>query len=63
MADFVKFAKVRPLPDDNEASYQRAVNFVNETRPVIAEVESVQDKDSKTVDAQTPIAEGGQKNS
>lgn len=34
MADFVKFAKMRPLPEDNEVSYQRAVNFVNETKPV-----------------------------
>lgn len=33
IADFVKFAKVRPLPDDNEASYQRAVRFVEETKP------------------------------
>ena len=34
MADFVKFAKMRPLPEDNEVAYQRAVNFVNETKPV-----------------------------
>ena len=34
VADFVKFAKLRPLPDDNERSYARALNFVNETKPV-----------------------------
>ena len=34
MADFVKFAKMRPLPEDNEVSYQRALNFVNETKPI-----------------------------
>ena len=34
MADFVKFAKVRPLPDDNVASYDDAVRFVEETKPV-----------------------------
>ncbi len=34
MADFVKFAKMRPMPEDNEVSYQRAVNFVNETKPI-----------------------------
>lgn len=34
MADFVKFAKMRPLPEDNEVAYQRAVNFVNETKPI-----------------------------
>lgn len=45
IADFVKFAKVRPLPDDNEVAYQRALHFVNETKPV----ESVQD-DEKNAD-------------
>lgn len=33
MADFVKFAKVRPLPADNVAAYEDAVKFVEETRP------------------------------
>lgn len=33
IADFVKFAKVRPLPDDNNRTYARAVGFVEETRP------------------------------
>ncbi len=31
MADFVKFAKVRPLPADNISAYDNAVNFVEET--------------------------------
>ena len=35
MADIVKFAAVRPLADDNEMAYQRAVNFVEETKPVV----------------------------
>jgi len=34
MADFVKFAKVRPLPEDNIASYDNAVRFVEETKPL-----------------------------
>lgn len=34
MADFVKFAKVRPLPSDNVAAYDNAVSFVKETAPV-----------------------------
>ena len=34
VADIVKFANARPLADDNEVAYQRAVNFVEETRPV-----------------------------
>ena len=34
IADFVKFAKVRPMPDDNVRSWQNAMQFVEETRPV-----------------------------
>lgn len=34
IADFVKFAQVRPLPDDNVASMRAAVRFVEDTRPV-----------------------------
>ena len=34
IADIVKFANACPLADDNEVAYQRAVNFVEETRPV-----------------------------
>ena len=35
VADIVKFANARPLADDNEVAYQRAVNFVEETRPFV----------------------------
>ena len=34
VADFVKFANMRPLPDDSEAAWNRAQYFVNETKPV-----------------------------
>ena len=34
VADIVKFANARPLADDNEVAYQRAVNFIEATRPV-----------------------------
>ena len=34
MADFVKFAKMRPLPEDNEAVMRNAITFVEETKPV-----------------------------
>ena len=40
VADFVKFAKVRPLPADNVEAYDNAVNFVKETvitQPDVAE--------------------------
>lgn len=33
MADFVKFAKLKPGPDDNESAMRNAVTFVEETRP------------------------------
>lgn len=33
IADFVKFAKVRPLPDDNVKSFNSAMQFVEDTKP------------------------------
>ena len=33
VADFATFAKVRPLPDDNIRSFNRAISFVEQTRP------------------------------
>lgn len=33
IADFVKFAKVRPLPDDNVKAFNAARQFVEDTRP------------------------------
>lgn len=33
IADFVKFAKIRPLPADNIEAYENAVKFVEETKP------------------------------
>lgn len=34
IADFVKFAKMRPLPDDNVRAFNSAMKFVNDTKPV-----------------------------
>lgn len=34
LADFVKFAKFRPLPDENDLSLVNAYFFVNQTKPV-----------------------------
>ena len=33
-ADFVKFAKASPLPDENEMHFQDAYNFVRRTKPI-----------------------------
>ncbi|MCM1489295.1 MAG: hypothetical protein NC095_00485 [Muribaculum sp.] len=49
IADFVKFAKVRPLPADNVEAFDNAVNFVKETIP--AEVPDP-DQQLKTKDSQ-----------
>ncbi len=47
VADFVKFAGARPLADDNERAFQRAVDFVEATRPVAPAPE--QEKQEKEV--------------
>ena len=44
VADIVKFANARPLADDNEVAYQRAVNFVEATRPVVQPVKEEEKK-------------------
>lgn len=47
MADYVKFAKVRPLPDDNVKSFENAKKFIEETIP--RSEESSVDEDGKEV--------------
>lgn len=48
MADFVKFAKVRPLPDDCIASYENAFKFLEDTKPQPVEEEATQSSKSKS---------------
>lgn len=49
IADFVKFAKVRPLPDDNIKAFNSAVKFVEDSKPLPpAEDENQEGKDTKT---------------
>lgn len=43
IADFVKFAKIRPLPADNIAAYDNAVKFVEETKPDEAELNAIRE--------------------
>jgi hypothetical protein len=47
IADFVKFAKVRPLPDDNIKTFNSALDFVEATKPAPVEGE---DADNATTD-------------
>ena len=46
MADFVKFAKMNPLPDENDLSLMNAYLFINQTKveeiPVPGEGEKVE---------------------
>lgn len=53
MADFVKFAMVRPLPDDNTTLYNNAVEFVESTRPMpeMSDTEADVHKTSTSVDS------------
>ncbi len=44
MADFVKFAKIRPLPEDNVKSFDYARKFVEETKPVLEPEENAEAK-------------------
>lgn len=39
-ADFVKFAKAKPLADENEAAFKNTRDFVEETKPVAATEET-----------------------
>lgn len=34
VADFVKFAQLRPLPSENTEAFDNAIRFVNETKPI-----------------------------
>ena len=59
LADFVKFAKLHPLPDENDRSMTNAYLFVTETKPeeVIPEKETAEategeeEKQSETNDS------------
>lgn len=57
IADFVKFAKVRPLPADNVAAYDNAVNFVKETVPAEPEPAST---DKPSTDKTSTDKKGGE---
>lgn len=52
MADFVKFAKVRPMPDDNTRAMTRALDFVEDTKPAPEPEPEAQTSTSSTSQAQ-----------
>ncbi|MDR3261151.1 MAG: hypothetical protein LBT78_04880 [Tannerella sp.] len=52
LADFVKFAKLHPLPDENDRSLSNAYAFVNQTKPVeVLTPEAKTETESKTNDS------------
>ena len=57
IADYVKFAKVRPLPDDNVRSWQNAMQFVEETRPAPEPEETAESEAANNNDKKTPAAD------
>lgn len=57
MADFVKFAKVRPLPEDNVKSFDNALRFVESTKP--APVETPSDKGKERAESRENIKDTG----
>lgn len=46
IADFVKFAKMQTLADDNEVAFQRTLNFVEQTKPAPIVEEGKEDVDN-----------------
>lgn len=59
IADFVKFAKVRPLPADNVDAFDNAVNFVKETIPMDSTISETDNTGNLTPDNQTNAQKGG----
>ena len=52
IADFVKFAKVRPLPEDNKLAMSSALSFVEDTKPVA--IENPEEKSGAEETGKTP---------
>lgn len=61
MADFVKFAKVRPLPADNIQSLDNAIAFVEQTKPLPVEEKSEGENALPQNVAKSPKKKGGKK--
>lgn len=60
IADFVKFAKVRPLPADNVEAFENAINFVKETVPAEPLPEDA-DKSEDNNAVKIPVADNSMK--
>jgi hypothetical protein len=59
LADFVKFAKLHPLPDENDLSLKNAYLFVSQTRQVEYVKPSEEPQTQQTGDGETNTANSG----
>lgn len=50
LSDFVKFAKMNPLPDENDLSMMNAYLFVDKTKQEVVEVAPEEEKEEKPVE-------------
>ncbi len=57
LADYVKFAKFRPLPDENDLSLMNAYFFVNQTKPVVPSSEAESEEKAVEADKKTSTNE------
>jgi hypothetical protein len=48
LADFVKFAKMNPLPDENDLSMMNAYLFVNQTRQEVVTTLEIEEEETET---------------
>ena len=53
LSDFVKFAKLRPLPDENEMAMYNANLFVDKTKQAVVSVPTSPENDDQNIDKQT----------
>lgn len=54
IADFVKFAKVRPLPEDNIQAFNAALQFVEDTKPAPEPEKTEEEADDTASDSNNP---------
>lgn len=60
MADFVKFAKMKPLPDDNVAAFENVARFVEETKPAEPDGQKNTNSEKSASAGETDSKKGGE---
>ncbi|MDR1556198.1 MAG: hypothetical protein LBS88_04100 [Tannerellaceae bacterium] len=54
LADFVKFAKMNPLPDENDLSLMNAYLFVNQTKQEVLTTSEIEEEETETEKTNRP---------